>query len=461
MTNHGPTRILGCTVLAVASACHSAPLRVLGENVSTADAIKSTLDSLSAVGTSFGALAVELVPYLELVRKSDEDFAACRGHYDLVLQYNTALANYYRNGYVVPLDSLQSIGLASVLDSLKLIEGDLFPAQWHETGWYGPANAEPRPFAMPFTANTMLLAYRKSLFGDARLRGEYARRYGRPLEVPHDWQSYFRVLEFFTRPAEGIFGTILEGSDYWIYYEWTNHAFGRGGGVMKKQWGWEGDESTPLILSSDSTVAATLDFINQVEFSPFRGPGASDPFTVDNYGKVRAFADRRIAMVILWSDVARALMAERVGPDVGFATIPGSVSMLAGGSFYVNACSTKRAQAFNLIKYLLQSETQRSLVLRGLGSPRRSVYDDPAVVRAVPYASALKESLDRGVYMLEAGPDADVVISRISARLQTLLRERLGGRVSVARVRTVMQELEADLRRERSRVFMYLRPGNR
>jgi len=134
--------------------------------------------------------------------------------------------------------------------------------------------------------------------------------------------------------------------------------------------------------------------------------------------QVKLMKDRRGAMAIMWSDV----LFELVKSDrdaFGFSPIPGTKSMIGGGIFYVNRESKQPGKSAEFIAYVLNKDEQVKLMQLGLCSPLRSAYDSPEV-KAIPYAEALRASLERGVYMVEAGPDADVIQEAVTQAVQRI-----------------------------------------
>ena len=135
-------------------------------------------------------------------------------------------------------------------------------------------------------------------------------------------------------------------------------------------------------------------------------------------------------MAIMWSDYAFDLIYDEGinhVDDFGFVPIPGDVSMLAGGLYYINRNSPEPEAAASFINYLMERPQQVALAQRGLASPLRSVYSDHEVAK-IPYAEALRTSLDRGIYMNEAAPDAVLISEAITQQLQRIWT----GQVSVA-----------------------------
>jgi ABC-type glycerol-3-phosphate transport system substrate-binding protein len=271
----------------------------------------------------------------------------------------------------------------------------------------------------------MLLAYSRRLLNDPQQQARYLALNGRPLALADTWEELASQVAFFNQPDRGIYGIAMQGKDAWIYYEWANLAFSRGGGVMSKDNGWDSDLSTSLILTEKATVDATREYLNLWRFDPSMQStalAASSPWEQREQGKQREFLEgnNNIAFALLWSD--EALRLSRARPEYAFAPIPGKVSMLAGGAFFVSRFSHAQPDAFRLIGAFLTPPAQRQLMLLGLSSPLATTYDDSIVTAAIPYAAALRASLERGVYMLEAGQDADVIIRHVAEALRRLVR---------------------------------------
>lgn len=415
---------------------------VLGEDSSNLAAYKRALTDLPLPI----AVRVQAEDFEQLQEKANRDLAAGTGLYDLILQYNFALANYVRHRRILDLDTLVSKDTNAELDG---IGPTLFQNHWEEVGYYYADPDDPskgaKPFGLPFAANSMLLVYNRAFFDNTDLQAEYLAQYGAPLAPPTTWPEFRRMAEFFTSAERGTSGVCLQGAaGGWLYYEWCNFLFGMGGQVMPKDRGWKGDSKTPIMLNTGSAIDAAALYL---ELKPFN---AGDFFSIGAAEQRELLLQGKVAMAIVWSDYVFDLVerARERGLSFGFAPIPGSVSMLAGGAFYVNRDSRHPDFAASAIAYLLNPRRQAKLIEEGLCSPVREAYT--TVDReVVPYADALKDSLDRGVYMLEAGPDADLIAQEITKALQSAWR----GELTAAQA---MQRAQDEIVRQRPAVWAQL-----
>lgn len=434
-------------MLTVLSACEREVV-VLAESTATGDAyaaVAGTLQDLPRTNVLRAA-------YQELIQRSRTDLASETGAYDIILGYNQELPLFARQKWIVPVDeygvrsSTWDSTFRASLDTL------LFERTWREVGFYGRAGQVTR-IGVPFSANTMLLAYNARLLRTPRYQEEYRRRFGDSLRVPTTWNELRRQVEFFHRPDRGIYGIAMQGQAAWIYYEWANLAFSHGGGVMRKSAGWDSDLSTPLTLTDSSTVAGTQEYLRLVQYDAGadRGIRSRSPYDGrDAAQQVQLLEQDNIAFGIIWSDEAFRL---RNASAIDFAPIPGDRSMLAGGSFFISRFTKQPDNAIAVVQALLSTDAQRQLMLKGLCSPVRSVYNDSTVLAQIRYAPALRASLERGVYMLEAGPDTDVIIEILSRTLQRLARKvadlPMGQSLSPQEIRTALGEATAEIEARR------------
>ena len=215
------------------------------------------------------------------------------------------------------------------------------------------------------------------------------------------------------------YGVCLQGANGgWLYYEYCNFLYGMDGSVYNKTYGWEANPNMTLNLTSNNSINATEFYLS---LKPFN---AGNYFTVDQNEQINILKNENVAMGFVWSDYIFNLAYNENGEKnnkFGFAPIPGNKSALAGGCFYINKYSEHPQEAINYVINLLQPNMQVELAKKGLCSPLKSVYKDEAV-KNIPYSEALLESLERGVYMFEAGPDSDLINQVLTQNIQELWR---------------------------------------
>jgi len=122
----------------------------------------------------------------------------------------------------------------------------------------------------------------------------------------------------------------------------------------------------------------------------------------------------------VWSDYVQPVAVSK-SPHFGFAPVPGKISGLAGGAFYINRKSRHIQAASQFVLYALAPENQTKLIEKGLCSALKTAYTENVIAR-VPYARALRDSLERGVFMFEAGSDAEIINSALTTWVQKFIR---------------------------------------
>lgn len=414
--------IFGAFLLLASCTDKSDKLTIIGENSSTLhamQALQTDYTEKSGIKLDFKSHSFE-----DAFNKANEDFANKTGLYDLILQYNFSLSSFVRNNYVYKLSELKA-GSQNIDYNF---ESGIFPNIWKEVGYYykdpnDPNNNEIEIISYPFAANTMLLVYNQDLFNDAEQKKNFKLKFGRDLTVPNDLKSFREVAEFFTQTDKDLKGVVLQGATGgWLYYEWCSFLQGFGGKVLDKNQGWEGDENTPVLLANEEGIAAAEYYKS---LKPFN---AGNFVTTDAVEQRNILKKGNVAMGLIWSDYAWGLLDNgngKLDTRFAFAPTPGNKSMIAGGAYYINKQSTMKNEAFNYMVYLLQKENQIKMIQQGLCAPTIAAYDAPEAQK-VPYVPALKISLLRAEYMLEAGPDADLINNIITTYIQKIWNGELG-----------------------------------
>lgn len=394
---------------------------IIGENSSNLIA----LNSLKSEYENNSNIKIEFKPHTfeDAFNLSNQDFVNHTGLYDIIMQYNFSLSSFIRNKYITPIEELTN----DINDSLLNFENEIFQNAWKEVGYYytdiDSINSGITKVGYPFAINTMLLAYNRKLFENPNHKIKYRERFGEKLSPPKTWAQYRQIAEYFTIPDESLYGICLQGATgSWLYYEWCNFLFSMGGTVMNKTHGWEGNVNSEILLDTDNAILATKYYKS---LKPFN---AGDYFTVGAFEQVNLMKKGNIAMVIMWSDLAYYLIDRGDGSfdnRFSFEPIPGNVSGLAGGSFFINNDSKNKTESLNYIIDVMQTENQIKLLKKGLCSSNRKAYQDTEVQTTIPYAKALYESLDRGIYMFEAGPDADIISNKVTKYIQKIWTDEL------------------------------------
>ncbi|UYO42190.1 extracellular solute-binding protein [Rhodopseudomonas palustris] len=383
-------------------------MRILGEDSSNLKAISEILPDFRRV--SGIEVVAELADFSTALSKSTADLSAGTGYYDIVLQYNFSLSSYVRNRYILNIDELKH-GNADVFR----FEHDILRNVWNELGFYAIPPFDNfnliEPIAYPFAANTMILAMNRRILEDAAIIDAYKEEFHRPFRPPTTWEELARAANIISRTNPSLKGIALQGAaGGWLYYEWVHFLFGLGGRIMNKQYGWQSDLNTPLTLNSDAAVQAVKLYLSM------KPANAGDFYSVDAVKQRDIMLEGKTAFALMWTDYIPDLTS-KAADMFTFAPVPGTASMIAGGCYFVNRKTRSAANAAALISYLLSPSIQKRLAKRGLFPPTAPPFNEPEILQ-IPYMPAVRDSLMRGIYMAEAGPDADLISQEITNALQ-------------------------------------------
>ena len=208
---------------------------------------------------------------------------------------------------------------------------------------------------------------------------------------------------------------------------------------MKKDYGWRSGRNTPLILAGPATIEGTKFYVS---LKPYN---AGDFLSTGQAEQQERMRTQDIALAIMWSDSLSPLLKGSEPGRFGFARIPGNVSMIGGGTYFINKNSKHLESAAQYVLESMSYESQVQLMLRGLCSARESVYRD-ARLKGIPYLPAVHDSLVSGAYMLESGPESALVRDTIEKYVQQIWRSQIS-------VEAGLQKAQEEIEKGRSAYY--------
>lgn len=392
------------------SAQEAITLRIEADDVSATSAMeKSVPEFTRETGIQ---VVVEKFGYDVSMSKATDDLASKSGHYDIVVQNADALVKFASQNSIYSVEELEDLS-----GKKADFEEDLYPSVWRALSWYKGVR-----YGYPLAANTMFVVYRKDLMETAVEKEKFHARYGYDLAPAQNWKQFRDVAEYFTRPQEGFYGTLIQGKKFpAVWFEWLNFAFSFGGGVMQKEYSWQ---YGPIIINSPETVAGTEYYNSLKKFSP---PGYTNFTWNDAIGQMR---DGRVFMCVIWSDALFHVIDPKTSSvvgKIGFAPLPagnaGRVAQIAGSTYFVSRYSRHPKEAFQFELWMLARENQVSQELAGGSSPRKSVYED-ARVSDLAHAPAVAQSLAVARGMIDTTPEAPQIGEIVETSVSDLLADR-------------------------------------
>jgi len=271
---------------------------------------------------------------------------------------------------------------------------------WPE-GWarsiLEPLDFNGNYYCVPWHDGPECLIYRRDLFESPVEQAAFRAVYGYDLEPPRTWRQFEDVARFFTRPGEGLYGTLFacypDGHN--TLYDFALQVWSRGGELHD-------GSGKPTLFTAQSEAA--LDFYRRI----VRDPALCHPSSI-NFDSVQsgdAFLSGSTAMMVNWFGFAsRAGCASgALDGKVSLAPIPCDpgltpVSLSVFWTIAIGSGSQHKQAAYDFLRFLSQRESDREVVRHGVVGVRLSTWRDLDVQRTVPAFQQI-ESISLGARRL-------------------------------------------------------------
>jgi multiple sugar transport system substrate-binding protein len=327
--------------------------------------------------------------HAELVETGD----VADGTYDLFLCLSDWLPALAAAGHLTPLD-----------DRLAADP----PADWPE-GWADSMRElvgyEGTTYGVPYHDGPEIFHYREDLFESVAEQRAFGERYGRPLHVPKTWDEFLEVAEFFTRPEEDLWGTVVAAlpDGHNNVYDFLIHLWSRGGEILDA----DGD---PAFDGEEGREALTFyrDLIHE------RGVAPPESVEMESVEAGGFYADGKAAM--MWNWAGFGAMAE--SPDsavfgrtnyglIPRADAPGGrhAALTVLYALTVPAGSENADLAYEFVRHAASPEGDKVTTVEGASGTRFSTWRDPEVLRANSFYSVAEEVNTSAVNTLPQIPE--------------------------------------------------------
>lgn len=242
---------------------------------------------------------------------------------------------------------------------------------------------------LPFHDGPECLIYRKDLFESETGKQAYKAKYGQDLVVPTHWDDFLQVAEFFQRPAENLYATVLAAfpDGHNTVYDFCLQLWARGGELTQNG----------SININSPEAAEALDFYrNWVNNKNITHP-YSEKYESVNCGL--AFARGEAAMMINWFGFAAMCEVadiSQVKGKVDVAKIPSkgnieSSSLNIYWLYAIGSGSNNKQLAYDFIQFATNKANDKLLTLEGGIGCRKSTWKDAEINSIIPYYYKLEE----------------------------------------------------------------------
>jgi multiple sugar transport system substrate-binding protein len=373
-------------------------------------------------------------PFEAAIQRQWADFQAATGC-PLRLEYESLDLNplvdslFARNGlrdgtwdiaFIVTDWLAEAASDGAVLDLAPFMRADPIPD--YPKGWAPSLTAMQQfgaaIYGLPYHDGPECLVYRADLFSDPREQAAFAGRFGYSLAAPRTWREFEDVARFFTRPHDGLYGTIFAAypDGHNTVYDFCLQLWSRGGDLN--------DNDGRPTLDTPQAIAA-LDFyrrmVNDRGVTP---PGLEE---IDSVKSGELFASGAVAMMVNWFGFAA--VCEQPGCPVkgktGITTLPSEAELPpASLNVYwllsVAAGSPHPEIAFAFVRHCCSPAMDKLTTLAGGIGCRLSTWADPDVNALIPFYSELVR-LHEGARTLPRSRHLPALIHVIDAAVQAAI----------------------------------------
>jgi multiple sugar transport system substrate-binding protein len=301
-------------------------------------------------------------------------------------------------------------------------------------------------WAYPTEGDANGWAYRKDLFEDPDEMAAFEAEYGYPLDVPENYDQFYDIANFFTRPDEGLYGAAIYGSNGYdsLTMGVQNTMFTYGGR-------WQNAETNEVLgyTNSPEMIAGAQMYRDLDCCSP---PGMSTAF----FNEVNdQMINGSAAMGMNYFAFFPSLVNEATNPDyfdkIGFFSNPkgpgGDQAAALGGQgmSIISYISPERQEAAkDFIRWFAQEDVQAEWARLGGYTCNGNVLATDEFLNATPFNPAFAETMGfvvdfwnipiydpmlraatvaLGEFVIEGQGTAEETMNRIAEEHDAMLRE--------------------------------------
>jgi len=331
--------------------------------------------------------------------------------YDIVFVPHKELGRLVQTGSVFSLDTFARN--AGLRDPKFQPDSQFFQPFFREVSSY-----QGTWYALPLYLGGSVVVYRRDLIENPRERARFRSRFpGQTLGEPKTFNEWARLARFYHRPTASppLNGIVLLLSEEALWYEWQSVLFAFGGNVLDAS---HGDEYGDIIVNSPAAVAATEAYRNLARYAQPDAPTYSWGLGISNLQAGKSFMGlMQYDVVAAFDDSSKTRLAGKFGYFLPRTPSGGCASQLESWVGFIPTSARSPEAAWLVLQWMMSARVQLRMHRDGNVSPRRSTWDDSAVV-AHPASSAIIESLSCMVPKPTI-PEADAIQQVITRRLQS------------------------------------------
>ena len=286
----------------------------------------------SALGYDVGFKSSD-APFGQLFQKAATSLATKSQQFNLIISDSQWLGAFARAKWIIPLNK--------IIAANKNLQ-----VEWYSNvvinGYMRYPDGSSNIYGLPQEGDVLVLYVRKDMLENPKEQAAFKSKYHKDLPQTFEdfdkitWADYHTIMEFFTRPAEGLYGISLQYSkeyDYFTCYYYP-FLFSRGHQIWDSQ-----KKNVQGILNTDQNAAALEEFVALKKYCP---PGA------DHVGIAELadlFTHGKVFSCIQWAAMGPSMIPSTLKGKVMVVPPPafkeGRTYTLGGQPWVVNAFNDK------------------------------------------------------------------------------------------------------------------------
>lgn len=262
-----------------------------------------------------------------------------------------------------------------------------FPDAWSDS-LLGMQKFDDRILGLPFHDGPECLIYRKDLFESSDEKTAFKKQYSRELRPPATWDELIEVAQFFQRPEENLYGTVVAAfpDGHNTVFDLCLQIWTRGGDIVNEN----GDVNIATKAAIDGLTFYRKLLRNKMAIHPKSSE-------MDSVKSGMAFANGEIALMVNWfgfASMCEVYPESKVKGCVDIVDVPAGqggkeTSLNVYWLYAIAQGSQHKKWAYDFIKYATNVKNDKLLTLEGGIGCRKSTWYDEEINKTVPYYNRL------------------------------------------------------------------------
>ena len=262
-----------------------------------------------------------------------------------------------------------------------------FPDAWSDS-LLRMQKFDDRILGLPFHDGPECLIYRKDLFESSDEKTAFKKQYNRELRPPTTWDELIEVAQFFQRPEDNLYGTVVAAfpDGHNTVFDLCLQIWTRGGDIVNK--------NGAVNIATQEAIDGLTFYRDLLRNEMSIHPKSSE---MDSVKSGMAFANGEIALMVNWfgfASMCEVYPESKVKGCVDIVDVPAGqegkgASLNVYWLYAIGKGSQHKKWAYEFIKYATNVKNDKLLTLEGGIGCRKSTWYDEEINKTVPYYNKL------------------------------------------------------------------------